>query len=71
MDDYNMVKILFVCTGNICRSPSAEAVFRHIVANENLSDAIIADSVGCMVFMSENRPTPARLLRRHSAVIPC
>jgi protein-tyrosine phosphatase len=28
------VKILFVCLGNICRSPTAEAVFRHIVARE-------------------------------------
>jgi protein-tyrosine phosphatase len=32
------IKILFVCLGNICRSPMAEAVFRHLVAQQGLSD---------------------------------
>ncbi|MBY0432416.1 MAG: low molecular weight phosphotyrosine protein phosphatase [Rhodospirillales bacterium] len=41
-----MVKILFVCTGNICRSPTAEGVFRHLVAREGLSDRIRTDSAG-------------------------
>ena len=41
-----MFKILFVCTGNICRSPSAEAIFRHLVVAENLSDVLATDSVG-------------------------
>lgn len=41
-----MIKILFVCTGNICRSPSAEAVFRHMVDAAGLSHALAADSVG-------------------------
>lgn len=33
-----MVKIMFVCHGNICRSPMAEFVFRHMVKEKKLSD---------------------------------
>lgn len=33
-----MIKIMFVCHGNICRSPMAEFVFRHMVEENNLSD---------------------------------
>jgi protein-tyrosine phosphatase len=38
--------VLFVCTGNICRSPTAEAVFRKLVAEAGKSDVILADSAG-------------------------
>ncbi len=41
-----MIHVLFVCLGNICRSPMAEAVFRHKVAEADLSDFILADSAG-------------------------
>ena len=41
-----MVKILFVCLGNICRSPMAEAVMRHKIALAGLSDDIVVDSSG-------------------------
>jgi protein-tyrosine phosphatase len=41
-----MVKVLFVCTGNICRSPTAEGVFRAMVDARNLSEAILTDSAG-------------------------
>jgi len=40
------MNILFVCLGNICRSPLAEAVFAGRVASEGLSDRIRADSAG-------------------------
>ena len=39
-------KILFVCTGNICRSPSAEGVFRDIVNEQKLSQYFYIDSCG-------------------------
>jgi protein-tyrosine phosphatase len=39
-------KILFVCLGNICRSPSAEAVFRGLVKNAGLEDRFEIDSAG-------------------------
>src|SRR5262249_42732547 len=38
--------VLFVCTGNICRSPTAEAVFGKLVADSGLSEAIAVDSAG-------------------------
>src|SRR5450759_5786214 len=40
------IKVLFVCLGNICRSPTAEAVFRHYVENAGLSEHILIDSAG-------------------------
>ncbi len=39
-----MIRVLFVCTGNICRSPTAEGVFRHIVEAEGMAAKFEADS---------------------------
>ncbi len=41
-----MVRVLFVCSGNICRSPMAEGVFQHMVDEAGLSDRIVVDSAG-------------------------
>lgn len=38
--------ILFVCLGNICRSPSAEAIMKKIILQKNLQDKIFVDSAG-------------------------
>lgn len=40
------VKVLFVCLGNICRSPTAEGVFRHRVERAGLEERIVIDSAG-------------------------
>jgi protein-tyrosine phosphatase len=40
------MKILFVCMGNICRSPTAEGVFRHRLAAGGLEHAFESDSAG-------------------------
>jgi protein-tyrosine phosphatase len=40
------IKILFVCLGNICRSPSAEAIFAKMVEAKGLGDKFIIDSAG-------------------------
>jgi protein-tyrosine phosphatase len=38
--------VLFVCMGNICRSPTAEGVFRHRVEQARLQDRVLIDSAG-------------------------
>lgn len=42
----NSVSVLFVCMGNICRSPTAEVVFRHYVESAGLAESILIDSAG-------------------------
>ena len=39
-------KLLFVCLGNICRSPAAEGVFLHLLKQRGLSDQFVVDSAG-------------------------
>jgi len=51
-----MVKVLFVCMGNICRSPTAEGVFRHKVEQANLSNQISIDSAGTHAYHVGNPP---------------
>lgn len=41
-----MINVLFVCLGNICRSPMAEALFRSLVKKEHLTNKITVDSAG-------------------------
>jgi protein-tyrosine phosphatase len=45
-----MVKVLFVCLGNICRSPTAEGVFRQLLAREALESRIHVDSAGTAAY---------------------
>src|SRR5687767_2147026 len=40
------VRVLFVCLGNICRSPTAEGVFRRLVEEAGLQERIAIDSAG-------------------------
>jgi protein-tyrosine phosphatase len=46
MTPQGKVSVLFVCMGNICRSPTAEAVFRMYVDHAGLSESILIDSAG-------------------------
>ncbi len=41
-----MIRVLFVCLGNVCRSPMAHAVFAHLVQEVGLGDRIAVDSAG-------------------------
>lgn len=41
-----MVAVCFVCLGNICRSPTAEAVMRHLVQQAGLEEQIVVESAG-------------------------
>lgn len=58
-----MVKVLFVCMGNICRSPTANAVFRAQVKRAGLAHRIHSDSAGTHDYHSGEPPDP----RAHAA----
>lgn len=53
-----MVNVLFVCLGNICRSPSAEGVFRALVDRSSLAGRIGVDSAGTHPFHVGKPPDP-------------
>ena len=46
MEDNKKYKVLFVCLGNICRSPAAHGIFEHIVKENGMEDRIEVDSAG-------------------------
>jgi len=56
-------RILFVCMGNICRSPAGEATLRKLVQNQDLEEHIEIDSAGTIGFHTNSPPDP----RMHKA----
>jgi low molecular weight protein-tyrosine phosphatase len=50
------IRVLFVCMGNICRSPTAEGVFRHQVEQAGLSHLIHVDSAGTIDYHAGDAP---------------
>lgn len=53
-----VANVLFVCMGNICRSPTAEGVFREQVRAARMTDAIKTDSAGTHAYHIGNPPDP-------------
>jgi protein-tyrosine phosphatase len=62
-----MIKVLFVCMGNICRSPMAEAVFQDMVNKAGLNHDIKVDSAGTSAGHVGQAPHPGtqQILRQH------
>ena len=58
-------KILFVCLGNICRSPSAEAVMKKLVQDAGLDGRIKIDSAGIIGYHAGEKADPR--MRSHAA----
>ena len=55
------IGILFVCTANLCRSPTAEGVFRSLVTKAGLAEAFEIDSAGTGASHVGQPPTPAAI----------
>ena len=51
-------KLLFVCLGNICRSPAAEGVFLHLLREHGLEDCVVVDSAGTGSWHVGNKADP-------------
>ncbi len=64
------VRVCFVCLGNICRSPTAEGVFRHLVAEAGLSASFEIDSAGTAGYHSGDAPDHrARAAGRRAGIV--
>ncbi len=69
-----MISVLFVCLGNICRSPMAEAIFRDLAAKKGLEGKIKADSAGIGGWHIGNPPHEERkryCAEKESALMAC
>lgn len=51
-----MTKVLFVCLGNICRSPLAEGIFNQMIKDQNLQERISCDSCGMAAYHIGSQP---------------
>ena len=56
MNSKQDIKVLFVCMGNICRSPTAEGVFRDLLAREGWEQRVFVDSAGTHAYHVGNPP---------------
>ena len=66
-----MIKILFVCLGNICRSTMAECVMKYLVKEKGLEELFQIDSAGTSVEETGNPVHPGTRRRLQQAGIPC
>lgn len=53
-----MIKVVFVCLGNICRSPMAEGIFKKLVHEKGLNEQIQIDSAGTSGYHRGSYPDP-------------
>lgn len=60
-----VIKILFVCLGNICRSPAAEGVMRHLIEERGLAHCFEIDSAG--TYSGHRGQLPDARMRRHAS----
>ena len=60
-----MVAVLIVCTGNICRSPTAQGVLRHLAIGRGLADRVRIESAGTHDYHVGEGPDPRSV--RHAA----
>src|SRR5262245_2367614 len=62
-----MIRVVFVCLGNICRSPMAQAVFETMVAEAGLTKQVSVDSCGTAEWYVGDPPHPGtlRVLQEH------
>ena len=65
------IKVVFVCLGNICRSPAAEGAFRNLVEKKGLSDLFEIDSAGTADYHVGETPheTTTQVARQRKKVV--
>ena len=59
------INLLFVCLGNICRSPAAEGIMKKMISDEGLEDKVFVDSAGTSNWNEGN--TPDERMRTHGS----
>lgn len=67
------IKVLFICHGNICRSPMAQSVFQYLVDEKGIADRFVIDSAATSTEEIGNKPhhmTSAELKKRGIPLVP-
>ena len=65
-----MKKVLFICHGNICRSPLAQSVFTHMVKSGGIADKFFIDSMATSTEEIGSPPHPGTVRKLYEAGIP-